>query len=98
MLVEGILSSLMNELSTMVEATDDVLWDVINPSVTQQQRDRLNELNAWGGERDLTPVEHDEQETLRMEHHRSILRRAQAIAVLIRRGYSISDDVLQSAY
>jgi len=92
--VQGIPSNLLNELTTMAKAKDDDLWNAINPSVSPQQRDRLSELNAFGGERELTQAERNEQEALLMEHHRSILRRAQAIAILTMRGYSISDDSL----
>ena len=90
-------SSLLNELAIMEQASDDILWNAINLSVSPQQRERLIELNAISNERELLSVELNEKEDLLMAHHRAILRRAQAIAVLTLRGHSISDDVLRSS-
>lgn len=86
-----------NELAVMQQAKDDALWDAISPSVSPQQRERLVELNAISNERELLPAELNEKQDLLMAHHHSILRRAQAIAILTLRGYSISDDLLRSS-
>lgn len=94
---QNLPTSLLDELDAMKQATDDALWIAINPSVSPQQRERLAELNALGGEQELTPAEYNEQETLLMVHHRSVLRRAKAIAVLTLRGYSISDEQLNQS-
>jgi len=51
--------------------------------------------DAIAGERSLSQRELDEQADLLMAHHRSILRRAQAIATLKLRGHVVSDEFLK---
>jgi len=94
---QNIPSNLLDEVESMADASDEELWDTINPSVSPQQRERMIELNALGGERELTSDEREEKETLLMEHHRSILRRAKAIAMLTKRGHVVTDEFLQSS-
>jgi len=95
--IRNIPTNLLDELEAMANASDEKLWAAINPLVTPRQRERLEELNVLGAKRVLTPAEHDEQGALFMEHHHSILRRAQAIAILRQRGHFVSDDVLHNS-
>lgn len=59
------------------------------PSFSPTEEYRLNQLNAAVGERDLTPAEEAEQHSLIAAYHRSVLRRAKALAVLAQRGHCV---------
>ena len=87
-------ASIANELASMQQMKDQDLWDAIVPSVTSMQQERLSELNKLANERELVLSELNEKEELLIKHHRSVLRRAQAIAILTLRGYTITDDLL----
>lgn len=89
------LAPISDELAAMHQMKDTALWDALNPSVTVQQQQRLQTLSTLSGQRPLSQAEINEQEKLLMEHHRSVLRRAQAIAVLSLRGYVVSDEFLR---
>jgi len=86
---------LAGELAGMHQMKDESLWNAIRPSVTSGQKQRLEALSAIAGERSLSQRELDEQADLLMAHHRSILRRAQAIATLKLRGHVVSDEFLK---
>ena len=94
---EDIPASIANELASMQQMKDQALWDAIEPSIASKQQRRLAEFNAIADERDLEPSEHNEREELMLQYHRSVLRRAQAIAILTLRGYTITDDILLSS-
>jgi len=51
-------------------------------------------LNDIASQRALSQTEINEQQELLLHHHRSILRRAQAIAVLTSREHVVSDNFL----
>ena len=84
-----------DELASMNLMKDDSLWDAINPSVTPKERQRLEVLNSVSKQRSLSSEELSEQQDLLMAHHHSVLRRAQAIAILTLRGYDISEQQLR---
>lgn len=86
---------LADELAGMRQAKDETLWDALHPSMTVTQQQRLEELNELSDERPLTQNELEESEALLFAYHRSVLRRAQAMAILSLRGYNISDELLQ---
>jgi hypothetical protein len=83
-----------DELAIMRQMKDESLWETLPPSVTVQQQKRLEELSVISEQRSLSPEESDEQQALLEAHHHSVLRRAQAIAILTLRGYRISDELL----
>lgn len=80
---------LANELAAMHLFSDDALWAATAPSFSPTEEYRLNQLNAAAGERDLTQAEETEQQSLITAYHRSILRRAKALAILAQRGHRI---------
>jgi len=86
---------LAEELAGMRQTKDETLWDALHPSMSAEQQQRLQELNEIADERSLMSSELDEREALLFAYHRSILRRAQAMAILNLRGYNISDELLQ---
>ena len=78
--------SLANELAEMVWLSDDALRAATQPSFTASEQKRLTELNDLEDDRSLTREEQAEQTQLLASYERSILRRAQAFAILARRG------------
>lgn len=88
-------SPIADELAIMHQMKDETLWEMIPPSVTAQQRKRLEELSEVSEQRPLSPDEIDEQLALLEAHHYSILRRAQAITILTLRGHSVSNELLE---
>lgn len=80
---------LADDLAEMLWLSDEMLWTAIEPTFTSAHQGRLTELNDLVGERSLTPKETAEQEQLLAAYDRSVLRRAQAFAILARRGHQI---------
>jgi len=78
-----------NELAAMHLFSDEALWAATAPSFSPTEEYRLTQLNAAAGERDLTPAEEAEQQSLLTAYHRSVLRRAQALAILAQRGHRV---------
>jgi hypothetical protein len=78
-----------NELAAMHLFSDEALWAATAPSFSPTEEYRLNQLNAAAGERDLTPAEEAEQQSLITAYHRSVLRRAKALAILAQRGHRV---------
>jgi hypothetical protein len=82
-------TDLANELAAMHLFSDEALWAATHPSLSPAEQSRLNQLNHKAGERSLTPSEKAEQEHLLSAYHRSVLRRAKALAILAQRGHSL---------
>jgi len=59
------------------------------PSLSPAEAARLKQLNHAAGERSLTQAEVSEQAALLEACHLSVLRRAQALAILAQRGHAI---------
>lgn len=87
-------SDLADELAAMHLLSDEALWAAVAPSLSPAEQRRLEQLNHFAGERSLTQAETEEQTALLKAYHRSILRRAQALAILAQRGHSISPNNL----
>lgn len=81
--------ALADELAGMVWLSDKMLRSAIRPTFTRAQQKRLAEINDIQDERPLTASERTEQAQLLAEYERSMLRRAQAFAILAQRGYSV---------
>ena len=88
-------SPIADELAAMRQMKDETLWASLRPSITTQEQNRLQKLNLVSTERPLSEDERAEQQALLQAHHHSVLRRAQAIAILTLRGHSVSDEVLR---
>ncbi|MCE7982474.1 MAG: hypothetical protein DYG89_14885 [Caldilinea sp. CFX5] len=82
--------ALANELAALHLLGDEALWAAVLPSLSPAEQHRLEQLNHIGGERALTAAEEAEQAALLQAYYRSMLRRAQAIAILKQRGHEIS--------
>ena len=78
-----------DELAAMHLFSDEALWAATAPSLSPTEEYRLNQLNTAAGERALTPAEEAEQQSLITAYHRSVLRRAKALAILAQRGHDI---------
>lgn len=85
---------LADELAAMHLLNDDALWAAVEPSLSPAEQRRLEQLNHAACERPLTEAEAQEQAALLKAYHRSVLRRAQALAILVQRGHPISPDNL----
>ena len=88
---------LSDELAAMHLLSDDALWAAAQPSLSPAQQTRLEQLNHIAGQRPLTQAEAAEQAALLEAYHRSLLRRAQALAILAQRGHPVAPDDLKSA-
>jgi len=73
----------------MLWLSDEMLWAATDPTFTSIHQGRATELSDLAGERSLMPKEKAEQEQLLAAYDRSVLRRAQAFAILARRGHQI---------
>ncbi len=80
---------LADELSGMIWFSDEKLYSATQPTFTPTMQARLATLNEISDERPLTPNEEKEQMRLLAQYERSILRRAQAYAILAQRGHPI---------
>ena len=81
--------ALADELAEMIWLSDEALWTATQPAFTPDQQRHLSELNDLVDTRPLTPPEKHEQGELLSAYERSVLRRAQAFAILVRRGHQV---------
>jgi hypothetical protein len=81
--------ALADELAEMIWLSDEALWQATTPTFTKEQQERLARLNDFADDRTLTAAERAEQTALLTAYEQSILRRAQAFAILSRRGHRI---------
>lgn len=81
--------ALASELAEMMWLSDKALQAATKPTFTAIQQTRLAELNNLVDNRQLTAEEKTEQDRLLAAYERSLLRRAQAFAILSRRGHRI---------
>jgi len=86
---------LNDELAAMHLLSDEALWAATQPSLSPAEQRRLRQLNQTAGERPLTTAERAEQAILLTAYHHSVLRRAQALAILAQRGHPVSPEDLQ---
>ncbi|MBE2200373.1 MAG: hypothetical protein IAE79_17290 [Anaerolinea sp.] len=87
-------AELAEELAALHLFSDEALWAAAAPSMSATEQVRLAQLNQVAGERPLTTAETAEQADLLGAYHRSVLRRAQALAILAQRGHSVTLDSL----
>lgn len=83
-------ADIADELAAMRLFSDDALWAATTPSLTSTEEKQLQQLNMTAGNRDLTDAENAEQQRLIDAYQRSVIRRAQALAILAQRGHTIS--------
>ena len=80
---------LADELSALTMLNDEALRAAAEPSFSLSQQRRLAQLSHAGGTRPLSKAETSELAHLLDLQDRSILLRAQALAILAHRGYDI---------
>ena len=85
----GLPVDLAHELAAMPLLSDEALWAAVHPSLSPAEQFRLSQLNHKAGERPLAKAEEAEQEHLLAAYHRSVLRRAKALAILTQRGHPL---------
>jgi hypothetical protein len=85
---------LTNELAAMHLMNETALWNAAEPSLSPTKQQRLHTLNHSAGERSLSQPEVSEQANLLNAYHYSVLRRAQALAILNQRGHPISQETI----
>jgi len=87
---QALPGGLDEELAAMRIFSDDALWAASRPSISAFEQERLAQLNEDAHERTLTQAEASEQQALLAAYQRSMLRRAQALALLKQRGHDIT--------
>lgn len=88
----GLPDDLAGELAAMRLLSDQALQSAVYPSLSPANQQRLRQLNQAAGERALTAAEAVEQADLLDAYQRSVVRRAQALAILAERGYPIQPE------
>ena len=83
-------TALEGEVAAMRLLGDQALWAAVYPSISQFEQERLAQLNEIAHERSLFQSEALEQQALFDAYNRSMLRRAQALALLKQRGHDIT--------
>ena len=81
--------ALAHELAAMIWLNDEALRAAAQPTLTLDQQQRLSELNDRADRQPLSDQAQAEREALLAEYDRSMLRRAQAFAILAQRGYAV---------
>ncbi|MEZ4706571.1 MAG: hypothetical protein R3A44_05160 [Caldilineaceae bacterium] len=77
---------LQAELTNMTWLNNLDLWQIARGSMPSQQQERLGQISQVANERELSPNEEQELESLRDEYGRITLRKARAYALLSIRG------------
>ncbi|MFN8458651.1 MAG: hypothetical protein U0401_29025 [Anaerolineae bacterium] len=80
-----------DELTAMRLFSDEALWSAMEPILSAPQQARLTQLTREQSVRSLTGAEQDELNSLLAEYDYSVLRRAQAMALLSLRGHKLPD-------
>lgn len=83
-------AALEAELAVMHLFSDEALWTATYPSISLFEQERLAQINELAHERPLSRAEELEQQALLDAYNRSMLRRAQALALLKQRGHDIT--------
>ncbi len=81
--------ALAGELAAMIWMSDRSLWAATKSTFSTDEQERLATLNDLNDERTLTGQEEAECTDLLAAYDRTVLRRAQAFAILSRRGHPI---------
>jgi hypothetical protein len=85
---------LARELAAMHLFSDEALWAAVSPSLSATKQTRLMQLNQTATQRNLTTAETAEHQDLLVAYYHSLLRRAQALAILAQRGHPVELDTL----
>lgn len=88
-LVPDLPPALLRELLAMLDYSDDALHAALRPTIRPAEDRRLRELTSMAKARPLSTDETLEQARLLEVSEWSMIRRAQALAILRRRGYDL---------
>ena len=88
-LVPELAPTLLRELLAMLDYSDDALGAALRPKISAADDRRLRELTGIAKARHLSPEEAAEQTRLLDLAEWSVIRRAQALAILRRRGFDV---------
>jgi|GEM_PF-1410241 len=80
-----------DELAGLGMLSDAALWAASESSLSPARQRRLHQINQAAGERSLSSSEEREQTQLLDLYQRSVLQRAQALALLTYRGYDLPE-------
>ncbi len=69
--------------------TDEALWDAVYQRLTDEQRQRYDDLIAQGRQGALSSDDQAELDALLALIDRQMLLRSQALALLVERGYDV---------
>ena len=78
-------------LAQMSYLNNAVLWQAARATMSEPQRDRMEELHTKQQREGLTALESEEEQALLRLYRETILVRAQAALLLKQRGYDVSD-------
>ncbi len=84
-------TSLRVELAHMAYLNDAALWQAARSTLSSEQRQQLQALHDKQQSTGLTPEERVEEQALVKLYRETLLVRAQAVALLQRRGYEVTD-------
>src|SRR5579859_2536883 len=90
----GLPSDEQQELMALNRLSDDALWTIAGEQMPHSQLDRMSLLLALNKRSTLTDAETAELDVLLARGDRLMLRKAEAAAILTRRGYQISRNDL----
>lgn len=85
----------MAELQVMVYLSDDTLWTIAREQMPPTLQKRLSALMNRNSEGIITSDEHNELSALVERGERLMLRKAEAMKLLLERGYSVTLDDLK---
>lgn len=91
---EGLPAGLQEELAAMHVFSDAALQAAVEPIFSPSEQIRLSQLNNTAAVRPLTAAAQMEHQQLLAAYHRSVLRRAQALALLNQRGHVLDWESL----
>lgn len=84
-------SILRGELAQMAYLNDAALWTAARSTLSQEQRQALEDLHDRQQRTGLTPGERSQEQSLTKLYRETLLVRAPAVALLQQRGYDVSD-------
>ena len=94
---ERVPKKIASKLEAMRFFTDNALFAALEPTMSDSEQVRFREINALAKEQSLTQTEIEEQSRLRDNYQFSMIRRAQAMAILTQRGYAVLPETTQEA-
>ena len=93
---EALPDELEHVLAQLAHFDDAALWQTARSRIPSEASERLEALNLKRQRAGLTPSEHEESNELLQLYERSMLVRAQAVALLKARGHDVSSIVAPS--